>query len=141
MSEALFVNASITIPASDLSWTAVRSSGPGGQNVNKVSSKVELRFELERCTVLDEHTRGRLRVLAASRLDAEGRILIVSQATRDRQRNVEDARAKLASLVREASARPKRRRPTRPSASADRRRLDEKKRQSARKRDRQTRGD
>jgi ribosome-associated protein len=137
MSEPLVVSRALTIPADELRWTSVRSSGPGGQNVNKVSSKVELRFDFERSRVLREDTKARLRGLAQGRLDAEGRILVVSQATRDRQRNLEDARAKLAELVTRACVRPKRRRPTRPSRGATENRLSEKRHHSARKRDRQ----
>src|ERR1700704_5966774 len=118
MSEPLPVSQALIIPADELRWTSVRSSGPGGQNVNKVSSKVELRFDFERSRVLDAETKARLRALARTRLDAEGQILIVSQATRDRQRNLEDARAKLGEVVLRACVRPKRRRPTRPSFGA-----------------------
>src|SRR5262245_3057200 len=126
MSEPLFVSPALTIPADELRWTSVRSSGPGGQNVNKVSSKVELRFDFERSRVLGADTKARLRALAASRLDSDGQLLVVSQATRDRQRNLEDARAKLGDLVLRASERPKRRRATRPSRGAKETRLREK---------------
>jgi ribosome-associated protein len=136
MSEPLPVSQSLIIPADELRWTSVRSSGPGGQNVNKVSSKVELRFDFERSRVLDLETKARLRSIARARLDAEGQILIVSQATRDRQRNLEDARAKLGELVLRALVRPKRRRPTRPSFGATQTRLREKRQHSDRKRDR-----
>ena len=138
MSEPLIVSPALTIPGDELRWTSVRSSGPGGQNVNKVSSKVELRFDFERSRVLPSDTKVRLRALAEGRMDAGGKILVVSQATRDRQRNLEDARAKLAQLVARACERPKRRRPTRPSRGATENRLSEKRHHSARKRDRQT---
>ena len=72
----------LTIPAAELVWTAVRSSGPGGQNVNRVSTKVELRFDFETCAVLSGPVKARLGRIAAGRLDAEGRIVITSQATR-----------------------------------------------------------
>jgi ribosome-associated protein len=136
VSQPLAVSPALTIPADELRWTSVRSSGPGGQNVNKVSSKVELRFDFERSRVLEADTKARLRALAASRLDAEGQILIVSQATRDRQRNLDDARAKLDELVLRATIRPKRRRATRPTRGATESRLREKRLHSARKRDR-----
>jgi ribosome-associated protein len=136
MSSPLVVSPALTIPADELRWTSVRSSGPGGQNVNKVSSKVELRFDFEHSRVLTGDTKERLRAMAASRLDADGHILIVSQATRDRQRNLDDAREKLGELVLRACARPKRRRATRPSFGAKQTRLREKRHQSARKRDR-----
>jgi len=95
MSDPLPVGPSILIPGADLQWTAVRASGPGGQNVNKVSSKIELRFDLRGTAALDAYTKARLRTLAASRIDAEGRVVITSQVSRDRQRNLEDAREKL----------------------------------------------
>jgi len=135
------VSAALTIPADELCWTSVRSSGPGGQNVNKVSSKVELRFDFENSRVLHQETKARLRALARGRLDAEGRILLVSQATRDRQRNLEDARAKLAELVVRACQRPKRRRATRPSLAATEARLREKRHHARRKHDRRSRAE
>jgi ribosome-associated protein len=136
MSDPLTIGPSIVIPAADLHWTAVRSSGPGGQNVNKVSSKVELRFDLTRSSALDAYVKARLRALARSKLDAEGQIVITSQISRDRQRNLEDAREKLRDLVARACERPKARRATKPSRSADRERLEQKKRQGSRKRER-----
>jgi ribosome-associated protein len=127
----------ITIPATELSWRSVRSSGPGGQNVNKVASKVELRFDLERTTALDGETKARLRELARTRLDADGMIMVISQLTRDRARNLEDARDKLALLVARAMIRPKKRKPTKPSRGAKERRLTDKRKTSEKK---QTRG-
>jgi ribosome-associated protein len=139
MPDPLFVSPALTVPANELHFTAVRASGPGGQNVNKVSSKVELRFDFERSKVLGDEMRSRLRVLARGRLDAEGRILIVSQITRDRQRNLEDARQKLVELLVAAGRRPKRRRPTKPSRGATETRLREKRHHSDRKRARGSR--
>lgn len=127
MSEDLVVEGKVRIPASDLSWKAVRSGGPGGQNVNKVASKVDLRFDLAGTTALTDTVRARLRRLAKNRLDAEGRILITSQVTRDQARNLDDARQKLADLVREALRPPKKRKRTRPTRGAKERRLKEKK--------------
>jgi ribosome-associated protein len=117
----------LSLPASELSWTAARSSGPGGQNVNKVSSKVELHFDFEHSTVLDLPTKARLRALGASHLDAAGRLRITSQATRDQSRNLDDARSKLADLVRRALERPRPRKKTKPSRGAKERRLQTKK--------------
>jgi len=141
MSDPLLVSPTLTIPASELRFTSVRASGPGGQNVNKVASKVELRFDFQRSKVLGDDLKARLRALASGRLDADGAILIVSQLTRDRQRNLEDARQKLAELLIAAGRRPKRRRPTRPSKGARESRLKEKRRHSDQKRARGTRGD
>jgi len=126
MSAPLVVDEKITLPGSDLSWTATRSSGPGGQNVNKVSSRVELRFDLEGTNVLSELVKARLRVLARGLLDAEGRILVKSEKTRDQHRNLEDARDKLRLLVAQALVVPKRRRATKPSRAAKARRLSDK---------------
>ncbi|MBL8739867.1 MAG: aminoacyl-tRNA hydrolase, partial [Myxococcales bacterium] len=86
------INDALTLPADEISFRAVRAGGPGGQNVNKVSSKVELSFELEASAVLSAEVKGRLRVLAGSRLTLDGRVLIVSQLTRDQHKNLTDAR-------------------------------------------------
>ena len=135
----LVVSAAVVIPGEDLSWRAVRASGPGGQHVNKVSTKVDLRFDLPGTTALSEATKARLRTMPAVRLDAEGRVVVQSQLTRNRVRNLRDARAKLAQLIRAALAAPRRRRPTRPSPAANRRRLDAKRRRADQKRARRQR--
>jgi ribosome-associated protein len=137
----LFVAPGVILPGSDLSWTAVRSGGPGGQNVNKVASKVELRFDLPGTDALSPDVKARLRRLAAGRLDADGRILIVSQVTRAQPQNLEDARERLAALVRAALRPPKRRRKTRPTRASKERRLGEKRKHSEKKRTRSTRSD
>ncbi len=131
--EALVVNDRIVIPVGDLSWTAVRASGPGGQNVNKVSSKVELCFDLAKCAVLHPAVKARMFEACANRLDAEGRVRVVSQATRDQGKNLQDARDKLAALVRAALFVPKPRRPTKPTRGSQRRRMDDKRKQGRKK--------
>lgn len=133
MKSDLFVTGKVTIPARDMNFTNVTASGPGGQNVNKVATKVDLRFDLANTEALDEGTKTRLRVLASSRLDADGRVVIVSQKTRKLGHNVEDARERLVELIREALVRPKARRPTKPSRGAQRRRLEAKQRTSQKK--------
>ena len=132
----LVVGPDLTIPGRELEWGAVRASGPGGQNVNKVASKVELRFDFEASTVLTVSVKARLRLLAHNRLDAEGRILIVSQVTRNQPQNLNDARERLAALVKRALVVPKARRPTRPSRAAKRARVKDKRVNSLKKQSR-----
>ena len=132
----LAVNETLVVPAANLTWSASRASGPGGQNVNKVSSKVELRFDIEACPTLDGPTKTRLRTIARTMLDSEGRLLVVSQKTRDQPKNLEDAREKLRELILKALVRPRKRRPTKPSRGAVARRLEEKSRTGKKKKER-----
>ena len=141
MSAPILVDACVVVPAAALSVRAVRSSGPGGQNVNKVASKVELRVDLARIEGLSAAARRRLEAATAGRRDALGRLLVTSQLTRDQPRNLEDAREKVRRLVAAALVAPKARHKTRPSAGARERRLASKKRQGERKRGRRAAGD
>jgi len=122
-----------------MDFHAVRAGGPGGQNVNKVASKVELRVSLDGIVGLDPDARARLRALCAGRLDAEGRLVVTSQLTRDQHKNLQDARDKVRGLVARSLVRPRKRRPTRPTRSSVERRLSDKRHRSTKKSDR--RGD
>jgi ribosome-associated protein len=138
--DPLRVTRAVVIPAADLAFRAARASGPGGQNVNKVASKVDLRFDLEGTGVLSQETKARLRALPGVRLDAEGRVIVVVQDTRDQPRNLALARQRLAELIRRALVRPKKRKKTRATKASKRRRLDAKRRTSEKKRGRRTVG-
>ncbi len=122
----------VLLPVS-LRARSVRSSGPGGQNVNKTSSKVVLAFDFENSPVLPPYAKLVLRTHHVRALDAEGRLIVSSQATRDRSRNLEVARELLAEIVREALRIPKRRQPTRPTRGAVARRLEDKRHRAERK--------
>lgn len=126
----------LSIPERELGWTAVRASGPGGQNVNKVASKVLLRFDLPGSTVLEPAVKARLRALAHGRLDAQGHLFIVSQVTRNQAQNLADARARLAALVARALVVPRSRRATRPTRAAKRARVADKRKTSLKKQNR-----
>ncbi|MEM9728242.1 MAG: alternative ribosome rescue aminoacyl-tRNA hydrolase ArfB, partial [Myxococcota bacterium] len=126
----------VTIPAEDLSWTAERSSGPGGQHVNKVATKVLLRFDLEATRALSRAQKKRLRQFAGRRVAADGAILVRAQAERSQRRNLARARESLRQLVLRALHVPKRRVATKPSRAAKRRRVEAKRRRSETKRSR-----
>lgn len=134
MAEPIVVAPGVLVPDEALSWRAVRASGPGGQNVNKVASKVELRVDPAAIRGLDTSARSRLQALIARRLDADGRWLVTSQRTRDQFRNLLDAREKVRALVERALTPPLPRRRTRPTITAQRRRVAEKQRRSEVKR-------
>jgi len=128
MSESIIVTDAVRIPEHALRMRAVRASGPGGQNVNRVATKVILEVELDAIDGLADDQRARLRQLARRRLDARGRLVMTSQAARTQARNLEDARDKVRMLGVAALERPRRRRPTTPTRCAEERRIAEKKR-------------
>lgn len=119
----LYITDTIAIEEWELSEQFTRSQGPGGQNVNKVETAVELRFEAARSPNLADPVKRRLQRLAGRRWTQEGAVLILAQETRSQARNREMARERLADLIRQALAAPKRRIATRPTLGSQRRRL------------------
>jgi ribosome-associated protein len=133
---ALEITPEVTIPDGDLSYAFVRASGPGGQNVNKVSSAVQLRFDMESSTALSEPVKNRLRVLAGRRFTDDGAILIIARNQRSQEHNRREALERLADLVERALVVPKTRRATKPTRASKERRLEGKTRKQQTKRQR-----
>ncbi len=130
------VTNSIALDEDELEEQFIRSSGPGGQNVNKVATAVQLRFDVERSPNLPEAVRERLKRLAGRRLTGEGVLIIDARRYRTRERNRRDALDRLVALVREAAIAPTPRKATRPTAGSKRRRLEGKQRRGVLKRGR-----
>ncbi len=127
MAEDLRITDTITLQGWELTEQFTRASGPGGQNVNKVSTAVELRFEAERSPHLPDAVKRRLRRIAGRRWTKDGALVIQVEETRSQARNREIARERLAELIRKALEKPKRRVPTRPTLGSKKRRLKAKK--------------
>ena len=130
------VTDSISLDESELEERFIRASGPGGQNVNKVSSAVQLRFDVRRSLSLPNDVALRLMALAGSRLTNDGVIVITAQQHRTQERNRAAALEELLRLIRKAAVAPVRRVPTKPTLGSKKRRLEEKAHRSATKRDR-----
>jgi ribosome-associated protein len=137
----IIVTPRLTIPADELALAFSRSGGPGGQNVNKVASKVDLRWNPRTSSALTADDRSWLLERLANRLTTDGTLIVTSTATRDQIKNRDDAVAKLALIVRAALDRPKHRRATKVSRGAKRRRVADKRHHAEIKRNRQARDD
>jgi ribosome-associated protein len=132
------VNAQISIDEREIDESFVRASGPGGQNVNKLSTAVQLRFNVRESPSLPAEVRERLQRLAGSRLTRDGVLVIIAQRHRTQARNRQDALDRLIDLIRDAAIAPRPRRPTRPTRASRKRRVESKKRRSSLKRLRRT---
>ena len=120
------ITAGITLDERELDEQYLRASGPGGQNVNKVETAVQLRFNAKTSAALDEGTRRRLKILAGRRMTKDGVLIITAERFRTRERNRADALARLVDLIQRAAVAPKKRRPTRPTKGSRERRLSDK---------------
>jgi ribosome-associated protein len=128
------INSSLSIMESEIQMEFIRASGPGGQNVNKVATAVQLRFDVFNSPSLPEEVKQRLQRIAGSRITEEGILLIEAKRFRSQEQNRDDAVQRLVNLIQAATERPKLRRKTKPSASSQAARVDEKKRRGIIKR-------
>ena len=132
------ITRTVSIADSEIQEQFIRASGPGGQNVNKVSSAVQLRFDVARSPSLPEPVRARLIVLAGRRIAQDGVLTIEAQRFRSQGRNRDDARVRLVELIRRATEIPKQRQATKPTRAAQKRRMESKQRQGEIKKQRRT---
>ncbi len=132
----LIVTSRLLIPAAELAEDFIRASGPGGQNVNKVSSAVQLRFDALHSPSLSWEVKSRLKALAGTRLTKDGILIITAQTFRTQDDNRREARRRLADLIRQACIVPKKRKPTKPTRASKERRLQAKKSHANTKRNR-----
>lgn len=137
----LEITPNLAIDESEISEEFVRASGPGGQNVNKVETAVQLRFNVLTSPSLPEWVRQRLRQLAGNRITDEGELIIEAKRYRSQLQNREDARQQLIDLIRQATIRPKTRRKTKPTAASQQKRLERKSQRSETKRQRRSGAD
>jgi ribosome-associated protein len=136
----LILSPSLVVPDDEFEWKFIRASGPGGQNVNKVSSAVQLRFLLPLNTSLPVAVRNRLRRLAGQKLIDDGSILISARSERSQEQNRREALDRLETMIRAAMIEPKIRKKTRPTRASKERRIDSKKRRGSTKQQRGSRG-
>ncbi|MGO8976453.1 MAG: alternative ribosome rescue aminoacyl-tRNA hydrolase ArfB [Steroidobacteraceae bacterium] len=136
----LVINSELGIPDEDFEWKFIRASGPGGQNVNKVSSAVQLRFLLPQNSSLPGAAKQRLRRLAGQKLNDDGSILIFARSERSQEQNRREALARLEALIRQALIAPKIRKKTKPTRASKERRIESKKKRGSTKRQRQGSG-
>ena len=128
MPDDILINNFVTIPASELSYSASRSSGPGGQHANKTDSRIQVRWNIPSSLAMSDFLKRRLLQALGSRLTFDGDLLLAADSHRSQHRNREEANQRLAALVREALVPPKPRRKTKPTRASKQRRLDDKKR-------------
>jgi ribosome-associated protein len=136
VAENLPITDELSLPGSNLEVSYSRSGGPGGQNVNKTETRVQLSFDLAGCQVLEESVKVRLRCKNPGRLTRDGRLVLACDVHRERLQNLAEARQRLAALVRAALLPPRPRRPTKVPSSVKRQRLEAKKHRAALKRQR-----
>ena len=126
----------ITVDENDIEYNAVRSAGPGGQNVNKVSTAIQIHFDIDKIENMTDAMRARLVLLAGSKLNKENCIVIKAQDQRTQERNKENALNRLIELIKKAAVEPKKRKPRKRSKASHQKRLNEKKKQSDKKKSR-----